>query len=232
MKCWHITMWDQIYETAETRRIRTLSYYGKPNKLIGEGLGFTLAQPDGLALLGTFALLEALASHGLPEQRGWLWRNGSPMDAARMAALIRIPVEPLQRALNHFSSPPMDWLEEADYPGDGRATAGRAQPLAGSDPGDGRATTTRGKTDKEKTTEGEKERRNGGTSLSEEELRARQSAQFAAARGRLSTLAELPEEERTENNRAEMARMKVLIRKIQKKQARGDFSPVPVEETK
>jgi hypothetical protein len=224
MKCWHITMWDDIYETAETSRIRTLSYYGKPNKLIGEGLGFTLSQPDGLALMGTFALFEALASHGLPKQRGWLWRNGSPLDVPRIAALLRIPTEPIERALKHFSTVPMDWIEEAEFPGDGRASAGHAQPGAGREPGDGRASATRGKIEREKTTEVERERRDGG--LSSEEARSRQTQQFAAARARLTTLEAVPEEERTEKNRAELRGMKALVRQIQKKQARGDFSPV------
>ena len=207
--------------------MQTLSFYAKPNKLVGEGLGFTLAQEDGLALLGTWALIEALASHGLPKQRGWLFRNGSPLDAPRMAALLRIPLTPIERALKHFSTAPMDWLEEAEFPfASARSQSADGRLSARSQSADG--ISARLRTERERTEEIERERRKG-EGLSAEELRARQIAQFAAATARIKALESVPEEDLTEKNRAELKEMKALAKKIQKKQARGDFSPVEEE---
>ena len=238
MKCWHVTMWSELYESAQSRGVQTLSFYAKPNKLVGEGLGFTLAQEDGLALLGTWALIEALASHGLPKQRGWLFRNGSPLDAPRMAALLRIPLTPIERALKHFSTAPMDWLEEAEFPfASARSQSADGRLSARSQSADGRLSarsqsadgiSARLRTERERTEEIERERRKG-EGLSAEELRARQIAQFAAATARIKALESVPEEDLTEKNRAELKEMKALAKKIQKKQARGDFSPVEEE---
>jgi hypothetical protein len=113
---YHITHWDKLYETWETRKIRTLTYYAKPNKLVGEGIGLTLAEPDRAALLGTWAMIEALASTCERDHRGWLVRNGTPMTAQRMAALTRFEPKDFERALAHFSRPEVGWLELLDWP--------------------------------------------------------------------------------------------------------------------
>lgn len=110
-KAYHIVHWDTLYETCETRKIRTLTFYAKPNKLIGEGIGLTLQEADNVALLGTWALIEALASTSAREQRGWLIRNGSALTAARMASLVRVDVKHFERALEWFSRPEIGWLE-------------------------------------------------------------------------------------------------------------------------
>lgn len=113
-KAYHIVHWDSLYETHESRKIRTLAFYSKPNKLVGEGIGLTLQEPDNVALLGTWALLEALASTSAREQRGWLIRNGTALTAARMAALVRVEVHHFERALEWFSRPEIGWLEEVE----------------------------------------------------------------------------------------------------------------------
>lgn len=127
MKAYHIKQWAQLYENCETRKLVTLTFYPKRNKLIGEGIGHTLAQPDNLQLLGTWALLEALASMSARDHRGWLVRNGTALTAARMAALVhnRVTADQFQRALDHFSSAEVDWLEQVAFP-----------PQTGSLPGD------------------------------------------------------------------------------------------------
>lgn len=117
-KAYHIKDWDLWYESAETRKLKTLTYYGKPNKLVGEGIGFTLAQPDNLALLGMWALLEAVASTSERGWRGWLVRNGTPLTAERIVNLLggRVPVEHVERALDHFAADEVRWLEYVDMP--------------------------------------------------------------------------------------------------------------------
>ena len=71
MIAFHITQWESLYETAVTRKIRNLTFYAKQNKLVGEGIGATLAQEDNVALLGTWSLIEALASTAPHGRRGW-----------------------------------------------------------------------------------------------------------------------------------------------------------------
>lgn len=115
-KAYHITQWDTLYETAASRKVVTLSYYSKPNKLVGEGIGATLAQEDAEALLGTWALMEALASTAPFGFRGWLVRNGSALDAPRMAALTHRPKDKFVRALEWFSQPEIGWLEHVELP--------------------------------------------------------------------------------------------------------------------
>lgn len=115
-KAYHIAQWDTLYETANSRKIVTLTYYQKPNKLVGEGIGLTLQEPDNVALLGTWTLLEALASTSARDQRGWLIRNGSPLTAARMAALTRVKIEHFVRALEHFCRPEIGWLLHSEVP--------------------------------------------------------------------------------------------------------------------
>lgn len=224
MKCWHLTMWDELYESAQSRDVKTLSFYGKPNKLIGEGLGFTLSQPDGLALLGTWALIEALASHGLPKQRGWLFRNGSPLDANRIAALLRIPKEPIERALKHFATPPLDWLEEGEFP----ASTERAPSKLPASTERAPSISARGLTEREKT-EGNREKEEMGGFASKEEARRAQQTQFAALNAQLTSLNAVPEDERDEVHARDLKKTRRVLRELQKKQAHGDFTPVSGE---
>ena len=110
-KAYHITHWDTHYETSNSRKIQNLTYYQKSNKLVGEGIGATLQHEHNLALLGTWTLIEALASTSVQKQRGWLIRNGTALTAARMAALTRVDTVHFERALAWFSRPEIGWLE-------------------------------------------------------------------------------------------------------------------------
>lgn len=110
-KAYHITHWDSHYETSNSRKIQNLTYYQKSNKLVGEGIGATLQHEHNLALIGTWALIEALASTSTQKLRGWLIRNGTALTAARMAALTRVDAVHFERALEWFSRPEIGWLE-------------------------------------------------------------------------------------------------------------------------
>lgn len=116
MKAYHIVQWDTLYETSETRKVRTLTYYAKPNKLIGLGIGRTLQHAQNVALLGTWALIEALASTAERDHRGWLVRNGAPLTAEQMAYLTRVDPLYFEAALAHFADPTVGWLELGEWP--------------------------------------------------------------------------------------------------------------------
>ena len=118
MKAYHIKQWNTLYETASTRQVRTLTYYSKPIKFVGECIGHLFQQVDGLALYGTWTfVLESLAASATHDWRRWLIRNGTPLDAQRMSALTRVPQKDIERAIEFFSTPPMDWLENIEWPG-------------------------------------------------------------------------------------------------------------------
>lgn len=129
MKAYRIKQWNDLYERNTTRKVDFMPWYPKQTKLTGMGIGCTMAQPDNLELLGLWNLIEILASQSKKNHRGWLLRNGSPLTATMMACLIpTVPVAKWERALAHFSSPEVDWIEmadtsEAEHPTDARETA-------------------------------------------------------------------------------------------------------------
>jgi hypothetical protein len=111
-QAYYIASWETLQETSETRKIRRLSYYAKSNKLMGEGIGQTLAQEDNLALLGAWTLIESLASHSERGQRGWLVRNGTALTPERMSTMFfgRVPADRFARALGFFHDEKVAWL--------------------------------------------------------------------------------------------------------------------------
>jgi len=138
-KVYYIKDWD-LYESSESRKVKKLTFYSKQNKLDGEGIGFTLQQDDNVALLGTWTLIETLASKSERAWRGWLVRNGTALTAPRMAALTRVDVKHFIRALEHFTSAEVGWLLVVDVPtGDSPDTLPLfppKSPVVGMTPGD------------------------------------------------------------------------------------------------
>lgn len=224
MKAYHIKDWARIYENNKSREVETLAYFLHPNKLVGECLGLTKMQPDGLELLGTLMLLKCVASTSQPVRwRGWFVRNGTVMDALRIAALTGIPEEKIQRALTFFSTAPMDWLLHEEWPGD--TSSARSGHPEGS-----KSALTDVLTDKV-LTDCTEEREREGSEESRKTDRENQRTQFVAARARLQKLEAVPEQDQDAAHRAEIKKNRATISAIQKKQAAGDFSPVP-EKTK
>lgn len=112
MQAYRITQWNELYERSETRKVDFMPWYPKQAKLMGLGIGFTLSQRDNLELLGLWNLLEVIACQSKKNHRGWLVRNGVPLTAAMMSSLIpTVPADKWERALAHFSSAEVNWLE-------------------------------------------------------------------------------------------------------------------------
>lgn len=242
-QAYYVTNWHEDRENGETRKYVDLLWFRNKVKLMGEGLGHTLAQPRGPHLYGMFKLIEQVAAGGRLEQRGWLFRNGSPMDAQRIANLLRLPVPDVEEALKFFSTPPMNWLELRDYAGDSPAIPAASAP-DGRLPGDSPAKKPQSAGSRDKggrnsaseehpnqPTDLERpknlpEREKNGGKLSAGDLHGQQKAQFAAAREELSRLQAIPEDERSEAENAELKKTRELVKAIQKKQRAGDFTPV------
>ena len=237
MKAYHIKDWNTIYETAQTRQVRTLTYFSKPNKLVGECVGHMLNQEDGLALYGVWTFLEALASTAPTEHRGWLVRNGTPMDAVRISALTRIPAAAIQRALDFFSTTPMDWLEVLDFqpvkPVEISTPSARHQSTDGTPSARHQSTdgtpsarhqstdgiSVRGKTDKEKEGRDLRERDNKDASPEKSKL------QWAATAKQIKALEDLGSSA-TVADKQRLRKLRATLREIETKQAAGDFTPV------
>lgn len=228
MMAYHFHNWDKLYENNKSRDVETLSYHLQPNKLVGEGLGLTLSQPDGLELLGTLSLLKAVASLSERKWRGWLVRSGSPLDAARIAALLRVSQQKIQRALDWFSTLPMDWLPLTEWPpNDQKPAAGHLAGTSRAPNGQVKDTISPGLTDLGLTDDSrERKKETRKVEASPEEQAKNQSRQWRATKGRIEELESIPDDDRTPGQEIDLKKMRALIRAIQKKQAAGDFTPV------
>lgn len=222
MKCWHILRWNDLFENNKSREIETLTYYLQPNKMDGECMGQLRLEPDGWEIYGVFGYLKMLASKSEREMRGWLFRNGSPLTVERMQALTGIPTAKLQRTLDCLSTPPFDWIGYDDLPPQTPALAGQSKGTSPALAGQSKGGNSPGlRTDKGLTEGKQKEKK--AASPEEAQLQRQQFAANAARRGELEAIAE---DERTAEQRAELKKVRAMLRAIQKKQAAGDFSLV------
>jgi hypothetical protein len=238
-KAYHIKDWDRDRENADTRKYVDLIWFRSKVKLLGEGLGHTLTQPDrqGPFLYGMFKIIEQIAAGGKLGERGWLIRNGSAMDAQRMGNLMRLPAPYFEEALAFFTKPPMDWIEHIEYSPSNAADQESAGRTPGESPGvppscaDEQENVRRNAPSEERRTynkeqrTSKREKENGGFASAEEGRRA-QAAQFAALRSRISELESIPEEDRLPAEEADLKKTRGLLRGLQKKQAAGNFTPV------
>ena len=116
---YHITQWHPRYERSDTRKTNNMVWYAKSTKLIGLGIGRTMREPypRNMTLLGLWNMIETLASQSAFEHRGWLVRDGQPLDADGMSSLIpSVPSSAFREALEWFSQPEINWLERRAFP--------------------------------------------------------------------------------------------------------------------
>ena len=237
MLAWHIKNWDD-HENAETRKYVELVWFRNKVKLAGEGLGFTLSQRNGPHLYGMFKLIEQVAAGGRLQTRGWLLRNDSPMDARRIANLLRLKLAWVEEALKFFSTPPMDWIERVELPAGllngagGQESAGRN---AGESPGEpgvasggqesaGRNAPTGDVPENVQRTHSVKKKERKKPASPEET--ERQKRQYAANQAIITDLEGIPEDERSPENTESLKNARAAVRAIRKKQAAGDFTPL------
>ena len=242
-KAWHITQWHLKYERADTRKTDFMGWYAKQTKLIGFGIGKTLREPHprNAALLGMWTLLETLASQSAMNERGWLIRGGAAMDYEDMSSLLpTIPAAAFEEALLWFAQPKINWVEHIECPhlnGTQPALIPAHQEPSGKNSRhvpahqepSGKNSATDRQTDSKQTDKGKKIEKNGGFA-SKEEARKALTNQFAAVSTRKRELEAILEEDRTEEQEEELKKMAALVQKIQKKQRRGDFTPVVEDE--
>lgn len=244
-KAYHIVQWSLKYEKSDTRKTDYMPWFAKQTKLTGLGIGRVMREPypRNMELFGIWTVLETLASQSVMKDRGWLVRDGRPLEFDEMSSLLpTVPPEAFKKACDWFVENVPGWLECVDFPpanlpanSHERNTTGRSLgdspanlPANSSHRGNGGGNSaTDRQTDSTQTDIHKKrERENkGGLSVQDREGQGRQ---FAAVGARIEELQRIPEEERTDEQSDELKKMRDLRKKIQKKQARGDFSLVEV----
>jgi hypothetical protein len=128
MKFLRITDWADHYETAESRRIKDLSWVATPNGHDSVSFCQLLKHPNGMAHFGAWNLILQVASKC--STRGTLtYGKKCPRahDAETIAELTHGSVTIIKEAIGRLLD--MGWLEEIDS--DGQESAGHALPSAG-----------------------------------------------------------------------------------------------------
>ncbi len=133
-KAYYIVHWDEANETAESRKYKTLSWFGKINKMDGLGFSRLRLHPERVELYCAWALIEIIASRGAKGKRGWLVRDGKPLTADDLAFLTSFPEAIFELALEYFSSAESGWLVHREMPGDSPGTPAE-HPIPAGSPG-------------------------------------------------------------------------------------------------
>jgi hypothetical protein len=115
---YRIRDWDRCFETAQSRKVDKLQWFGMPNKQHGLGLTWILAQSDGAAIYGIWCLILGACSHQAAPRQGWLTQDGTPggvpWTAEDLAMRWRRHIDEIERAMSILSSPKVGWLLEIE----------------------------------------------------------------------------------------------------------------------
>jgi hypothetical protein len=109
-RVFRIVGWNETYETSESRKLKRLLWVAVPNKHDGLGFRRMAKERDHCVLFSAWILIVQIASKGLPEQRGWLLRDGRALDEEDMSLMTGFPAAVFERALKFFSDPKIGWL--------------------------------------------------------------------------------------------------------------------------
>lgn len=140
-KAYHIVQWALLYESADTRKTENMSWFKKRTKLVGLGIGKVMREPypRNMELFGIWTLLETLATQSSPKDRGWIVRDGMPLDFDAMSSLIpTVPAEAFQQACEWFTKHLPGWFQLDDFPPTGTPSGQPpgVVPPTGTPPGD------------------------------------------------------------------------------------------------
>lgn len=110
-----IKNWDERYENNRSRRVKDLQWVPTPNHHDGDGFIHVMSVPDAAEAFAGWMLILQVASRCHP--RGTLVRaNGTPHNAASLAAKTRGQVTWFKKALKLLSGPDVGWLEFDEIP--------------------------------------------------------------------------------------------------------------------
>jgi hypothetical protein len=131
MTCYQIKDWDSYFENDRSRNYDRCGFVCVPNKQHGMGFSRVMAEPDGAAIYGIFAMIIGACSQQKRPRNGWLTDNGlpphvaltarsrstnsqppigQPWDASDLAIKFRRPVTEINRAIEVLSNPKIGWI--------------------------------------------------------------------------------------------------------------------------
>jgi hypothetical protein len=117
-KAFFIKHWRELYERSDTRKTESMPWFAKRTKLIGLGIGSLMRRPypDNARLYGLWTFIEILASQSAPRHRGWLVRDGMPLDFEAMSSLMpAIPPDAWKEICEAASNPKIGWLQYVEF---------------------------------------------------------------------------------------------------------------------
>lgn len=107
---YRIKNWDQLYETSETRKLKTLSWVKVPTKQDGGGFRRLIGMPDGASLLGAWLLILELAAK-MPDRGTLIDSDGNAVTAEDLATMYGLPEDLFSKALRALSSSKISWMQ-------------------------------------------------------------------------------------------------------------------------
>jgi len=113
MKAYRIRNWDKVYEIAQSRRIKKMSWVSMPTELGGSGYHYIRRHGRATDLFTAWTLILRVAAR--MKTRGLLVSDsGRPLTASDLADETRFPVELFEFALTELCKPTLNWLEKVE----------------------------------------------------------------------------------------------------------------------
>lgn len=106
---YHVVNWDHYFESADTRKLRRLTFVCVPNKHDGKGIGRVKRLKNPIEIYGAFQVMVQVASK-MPA-RGYLCDEDGPFDAEDLALMTGFPDLAFARAFKELTGSPIEWLE-------------------------------------------------------------------------------------------------------------------------
>jgi len=104
-----IKHWNDLFETAETRKLQHLRWVPVPNKHDGKSFRRIANLQNGLDVFGAWMLILQIASK-MPV-RGQLKDEDGPITSEDMSLMTGFPKERFETAIQILSDPKIGWLE-------------------------------------------------------------------------------------------------------------------------
>jgi hypothetical protein len=129
---WRIRDWDEIYENANSRKIKSLTSVLVPNKHDGKGFRRIAKRSDAAEVYCAWILMLQVASKS--PQRGLLVDGEGELTAADLADKTGFPEPMFANALNVLADKTIGWIESV-LPGDCPGPVGQHPVPAGRQSG-------------------------------------------------------------------------------------------------
>jgi hypothetical protein len=116
MATYQVKDWENIYENAESRKLKKCGFVCVPNTQQGMGLLHILGQKNGAAIYGIFNLIIGSLSQQSPTRAGWMTDDGTetgkPWSESYLSVRYGRPIGEIREALQVLSSSEVGWIAE------------------------------------------------------------------------------------------------------------------------